>query len=311
MQLITEDQVRQVLVLAELTDALEDAMCALGRGEASSSIRIRSTQQDIGASALVATWPAGGVVGGKLYATKNGVFSFVIALFDLDGTLLGLLEGDYLTRLRTAAGTGVAIRHLLRETPSIATIIGTGRQCSGHLEILAQELPALEQIRVVGRRPEVVDTAVADAKRLGFKAVGSNDPLAAVEDAGLIITVTSSYEPLFPGDRLAANSLICALGSTKAERVEIGTGVTAKATRIIVDDLAGARTECGDLLAAETAGVFSWDDAEVLATVVASGRAIDLEDGLILFESQGIALQDVVAASLVLKKIGGQSISMP
>lgn len=301
MQIITDDEVVARLDPAMLTQALESALVDLAEGRAASTMRVRASADGAMASALAAAWPAGGITGGKLYATRDGVFTFVTVLFDLAGRALALIEGDQLTRLRTAASTALAIRHLLPAPTRTVTVIGTGRQCPGHLDMLARELPDIDELRLVGVVPAELEAAAAHAARLGLPVVTSSDPAEAVTGAGLVLTLTSSRQPLFPASALADQTLICALGSTKADRVELGPDVVGRADRIITDGPDGARVECGDLLAAVAAGTCTWEQVEDLAVALADrvhGRA-PRPTGVVLFESQGIALQDVVAGGLV------------
>lgn len=306
MRVITNAEVQAVLDVPTTTDWLERALADLGERRAASTVRVRAEAPAGMASALAAAWPDGGVTGGKVYATKDGVFTFLVAVFDLDGRLLAVMEGDTLTRIRTAAGTGVAVRHLVSRPPEVVTVIGTGRQCRQHVELIRAELPDVTEVRVVGRRAGPRDAVVRAALEAGLPAVGLADPAVAVRDAGLVITVTSAREPLFPADALAAGALVCALGATKHDQREIGADTVARAGPVVVDSLEGSRVECGDLIAAAKTGVFLWDDALELAEVVAHPDLVaGRDDGaVVLFESQGMALQDVVAAAIVVDQLG-------
>jgi ornithine cyclodeaminase/alanine dehydrogenase-like protein (mu-crystallin family) len=144
---------------------------------------------------------------------------------------------------------------------------------------------------------------VDEAEDLGFTAVAYTEPHVAVKEADIIVTLTSAREPLFPPDGLGDDVVICALGSTKADRVEIDPEVTRRASRVIVDSLEGSRHECGDLIAAQRAGAFDWQHAEELPACLADGESRERLGGLILFESQGLALQDVVAGGVALRHL--------
>ena len=308
MRILSDAEVAAVLDLRRVTDALEHALRDLGHGRAASTVRVRAAADGSMASALAAIWPAGGVAGGKLYATTKHGFSFVVTLFDLDGRLLGVMEAGSLTRVRTAAGTGVAIRHLLSGRPEVVTIVGTGQQGRSHVELVANELPDVAELRIVGRRPEARDALVRYASERGLAATAVAEPATAVRDAGLVITVTAARDPLFPADSLADGALICALGATKADRQEIGSDVVERAHTVVVDSLEGSLTECGDLIAAAEAGVLAWDDVIELAELVADHVRVEgaPNAGVTLYESQGIALQDVVAAALVVEATGSE-----
>ncbi len=118
--------------------------------------------------------------------------------------------------------------------------------------------------------------------------------------------MTASYQPVFDGRRLDPGALVCAVGSTKADRREVDTATVQRAGFVVSDSAQGARTEAGDLIGAAADGVFDWVDLFDLADVVV-GRVSPPEPGsqIVLFESQGVALQDVVAATLVYQRHRG------
>lgn len=302
MRVIDEAQVASVLTLAELTDALQAALEQLGRAEAATTVRVRAASNGAMASALAAVWPSGGVAGGKVYATHAGSFTFLVAMFDLQGRALAVLEGDQLTRMRTAAGTAVAIRHLASGPVRIATVVGVGRQGPGHLDVLAQECPDIAEVRIVGRRAASVEGMLAHGRALGLPVRTLTDADEAVADAELVITLTSAAAPVFSGAALREDALVCAIGATKADRREVDGVTVQRAAAVVVDSLEGAPQECGDLIQAVEEGVFEWEQMLDLATVLADPSGLP-PGGLRLFESQGIALQDVVAGAVVLRHL--------
>lgn len=299
---LTDDDVTRLVDLPSLTDATERAFRALAEGMASSTVRVRASAGGSMASAMAAALPSERVTGGKLYATVDGRFTFLIVLFDLDGGIVATVDGDALTRLRTAAGTAVAIRHLAPSTATDAALFGTGRQSTGHARMLASELD-LRDLRVVGRSRAAADAVVAELAADGIPARVIDDPAVAVDGAGVVVTVTSSDTALFPGRALADDVLVAAVGATKATRRELDAETVRGADVVVVDSLAGSRTECGDLIQAEVEGAFTWDRAVELADVVAGGVQAG-RPGRVVFESQGIALQDVAGAALAARRAG-------
>jgi ornithine cyclodeaminase/alanine dehydrogenase-like protein (mu-crystallin family) len=125
--------------------------------------------------------------------------------------------------------------------------------------------------------------------------------VTAVEDADIVITATTSDTPLVEQRAISDRALVCAIGSTKPQRCETDPELFRRAGAVVTDSVHGAPDECGDLIHAAAAGTFDWDDlidlADVLAGKVDVARAGDA--GPVVFETQGIALQDVVAAALV------------
>ena len=298
----TEEQIAELCDLATVTDWLEQAWRDLGAGDAATTLRVRAAAGGLMGSAMAASWPRHRVVGGKLYLTHPDGFAFLVGLFSPEAGLLGTFDGLGLTAIRTAAATALAVRHLAPPGSSTATVLGTGNQCMPHMEALAQELP-LRDLRVWGRNHDKAEEVARWGRDRGIPATAVADADAAVTGARVVATVTSSYTPLFDGTRLDDAALVCAVGSTKADRQEIDTATVQRAAFVVSDSAEGARTEAGDLIHAAADGAFDWDDLADLADVIAGTVTPPRPgDGVVLFESQGVALQDVVIATLAFQR---------
>ena len=130
-----------------------------------------------------------------------------------------------------------------------------------------------------------------------------------VEGADIVITITSAREPVALGEWMADGAHVNAAGGNHWLRREIDEAAVLKSELIVVDDLEQARIECGDLMWLEARGTFRWDMAHELRDVVAGrvpGRLSN--DGVTLFESMGVALEDIAAAELVYRKAREQGI---
>jgi ornithine cyclodeaminase/alanine dehydrogenase-like protein (mu-crystallin family) len=286
-----------LLDLPSVTAVVADAFAAWGRGEADTTQRVRSTAAGGMASAMAAVVPP--YCGGKVYATKQGVFTFLNVLFDLDGRLLCTLDGDELTRYRTPAACAIAVRHLAVTDAASAGLIGAGRQGWYHLEMLAAELPGLTDVRIHDVVPEAATAMVERARAAGIPAVAAASGSAAVEGVDVIVTVTQAIEPLFPVDVVSPRALICAVGATKYDRCEVGSDVVERCAAVVCDDAVGSRVECGDLIRAVDEGRFHWTEAVELHDLCAGRAQVPRAgDAPVLFETQGVALQDVAAAGL-------------
>jgi ornithine cyclodeaminase len=293
--------VAELLDLSTVSAAVAEAFRAWGQGTAATTPRVRAAASDGMASAMAAVVPP--FVGGKVYATKAGRFSFVNVLFDMDGRLLCTLDGDALTRLRTPAASALAIRHLACQGPTVAALVGTGRQAWHHLLMMSEELPKLSTVRIAGRDPAAVTALVEQAAASGLPAVAAASPAAAVEDAEVVVTVTSATVPLFPSSAVSDRALVCAVGATKPDRCEIGADLIERCTAVVADDVNGSKAECGDLIQAAAQGRFRWEDAVELHAVAAGTAVVPRAGpGPVLFETQGIALQDVAAAGLAWRR---------
>ena len=303
-----DDPTVAALVDASAADvAVASAFAAWGRGEAATSQRVRARVDGVGmASAMAAVMAP--YCGGKVYATHDGRFTFVNVLFSTDGRLLATLDGYLITQLRTPAASALAIDHLAPTGASVAAVIGTGRLARAHLDMLCRKLPALREVRVCGRRRSAAADLAADVAADGLEAIGTDDPVAAVGGAQVIVTVTSAHDPLFPSSAIGDDALICAVGSTKHDRAEIDPLVVARCAAVVCDDVAGSRVECGDLIRAASAGSFDWASAVELHDV-ASGSSITERagDAPVLFETQGVAIQDVAVCAVAFERYVARS----
>lgn len=292
--------VTELLDHDELVAAMATAFSDLGTGRAATTVRVRARTDDGMASAMAAAVPSLGVTGGKIYATVDGRFTFHVVLFDLDGHLLCTMDGAALTEARTPALSAVVIDRCARVGARTAAVLGTGREAVPHLQMLARTLD-LAEVRVWGRRPDAAAEVAARAVRRGVPAVAVSDVGDAVRDADVVVTVTSADSPILAADAIADHALVCAVGATKPQRCELEPELFARAATVITDSSAGAPDECGDLIRAVAHGVIGWEDVVDLADVL-TGRVPVARAGAagpIVFETQGVAIQDVAAAALV------------
>jgi ornithine cyclodeaminase/alanine dehydrogenase-like protein (mu-crystallin family) len=253
------------------------------------------------ASAMAAVVPP--YSGGKLYSTTDGVFRFVIVLFDAGGRLLCTLDGDVITALRTPAVSALAIRALAVPDAATAALIGSGRQAWTHLTMLADELPELDRLAVCARSPGAALELVERARAIGVPAVEAATPAEAVAGCDVVVTVTASRKPLFPASAVSDRALLCAVGATKYDRREIDAETVARCAAVVCDDAIGSRSESGDLIDAAARGAFDWERAIELHDVLAGNVEVPRAgEAPVLFETQGVAIQDVAVAGLAYER---------
>ncbi|MGD9705764.1 MAG: ornithine cyclodeaminase family protein [Acidimicrobiia bacterium] len=294
---LDDDTIARLLDLRSVTDVVGEAFAAWGRGEADTTQRVRSSASGGMASAMAAVVPP--FSGGKVYATRDGVFTFVNVLFDLEGRFLCTLDGDALTRFRTPAACALAIRSMAAPGVRTAALVGAGRQGWYHLEMLAAELPELTEVRITDLRPESAVAMVERALDAGIPAKVAASPDEAVDGAEVVVTVTQATEPLFAPSAVSDRALLCAVGATKYDRCEIDARLVERCAVVVCDDVTGSRVECGDLIQAAAAGRFDWARAVELHAVAAGTVPVERAGRApVLFETQGVALQDVAAAGL-------------
>ena len=297
---LREADVRQVIDMDAVIGAVENAMGELGRGVAHNEPRRRAFGPGGLLNVMFATYPGGGYTGLKAYTIGGGKVRFLVSAFALDGSLQALIEADLMGAYRTGAASAVAAKALRPKSPVTVAIIGTGYQA--HTQVLAlSRVCEIRELRVFGRDPER-RAAFAEDRRaaLGLHVVASESAEAAVRGADIVVVMTTSSQPVLEADWVAPHALVIAAGSNFPNRVEIPAELVARARSVVVDQLATARLESGDLIQAHAAGSFEWERATELGSVLTGKWQMPEEPGITLFESHGLAIWDLAAASVVL-----------
>lgn len=304
---ITEEQVREALPMAKAIDLVEEAFRRLGDGRAVNDAR-RRVMLDNGAwlHCMAAGDNEGGYLAAKVYATRPRVGArFAVLLFDAETTeLLAVIDANALGQIRTGAATGVATRCLAHPEARRLGMIGCGFQAETQLEAIA-EVRDLETALVYSRSPARRERfARKMSERLGIAVRAVNSARAAVSESDAAVTITTAREPLFSADVVPAGCHINAAGSNHAKRVELDAGTVARSALVAVDSIEQAQMEAGDLIQAHAAGLLDWGRVVEVSSIVSGktpGRGS--ADDVTLFESQGLAIQDLMVAAHVYREV--------
>jgi alanine dehydrogenase len=220
----------------------------------------------------------------------------VIALFSGDdGQPLALMESATVTRLRTAAATAVAARHLALPDATTLALCGTGEQAAAHVEALLA-VHSLRRILVWGRDRERATAFAAElAARHSVEASAVAEPGQAIRDSGIVVTLTPAREPYVDARDVAPGTFVAAVGSDAPDKQELRVELLKDA--VVIVDVLDQCAEVGELHHAIDAGVLSAGGVraelgEVL-TGIRPGRLSPEE--IIVFDSTGTAVQDVAA----------------
>lgn len=238
----------------------------------------------------------------KNYVTRPGVGAdFSVLLFDAGkARLLATIEANALGQIRTGAASGVATGYLARPDARTVGVIGSGFQAETQLEAVAT-VRMLDHVKVFSRTPE--KRAAFSEKmsaRLGLRVEAVASAEAAVRGSAIVITITNAREPVVFGEWLEPGCHINAAGSNHLRRREIDAGVVRRAGIVAVDSVEQAMLEAGDLAGAVEEGALDWKQVvefPAIAAGKASGRTAP--DQITLFESQGVAAEDLAAAIYV------------
>ncbi len=302
--LLTEADVTALLPMSLALEAVEEVFRWQGEGKLTNRPRVRLQVPGGLLHVMPAAVPEARAMGLKAYATVRGSAKFVVLLFSTEtGALLAVIEADRLGQMRTGAASGVATKYLARPDADRVGCYGTGWQARSQLEAVCA-VRRVREIRVYGRDPERrARFAEEMTSGLGVGVTAVERPEAAARDASILVTITGSKTPVLEGRWIAPGAHVNAAGSNALQRAELDVEAVRRAGLVVTDSLEQARLECGDLVVPIEQGVIRWEDVRELGEVVAGKRpGRRSPEEITLFESQGVAMEDVaVAARLVVR----------
>ena len=311
---LNEQEVAQLLPMDECIEALDRAFAHAGAGQVDNKARSRIRMRGGFFHFMAAADGGQGVFGYKAYPSFAGPggAKMIVMLYDYEsGQLLACMEAGRMGQIRTGAASGLATRYMARCAASTVAVIGSGFQARTQLEAVCA-VREIKEARVFSRRQERrEDFATRSSERLGVDVKPVDSAQECVEGADVVIAITSAREPVVLGEWLAEGAHINAAGGNHWQRREVDEAAVLRSELIVVDDLEQAKIECGDLMWLEARGSFRWSMAHELRDVVAGrvpGRIS--QKGVTLFESMGVALEDIAAAELVYRKAKEQGIGV-
>ena len=314
---LSHSDVLAALPAAACAEAMAEVLAARARGEAYGPLRSVMIPPDAaGFMGLMPGWRGAHDGGAAAFALKavcimpgnpaRGLDAHqgIVTLFDgQTGQPTAILDASAITERRTAAVTAVATEALARRDARVLAILGAGTQARAHLEALAP-VRAWEHVRIYS-------PTLAHARRLTDAAAGSTDggrrlpeptvagsAQEALAGADVVVTATSSREPVLRRDWLAEGAHVNAVGASSPQSRELDTATVA-ASVLFCDSRESLRNKAGEFQLAIAEGLISGEEhvraelGEVLAGT-AAGRGDDAE--LTVFRSLGLALEDLAAA---------------
>ena len=288
---LNEEQVREHLRMTELIPAMEKALIDFSGGRVTQPVRsIISIDPPGGFLGLMpALTPDGlGLKAVTFYPSnvERGIPTHMATIFLVDsqtGTPLAVMDGRLITEMRTAAVSAAATKLLAPPDAKVLAILGSGVQARSHVEAL-RLVREFDTIRVWSPTPE-------HAKRFAQEIGATAMPVeAAVRDADVIVTVTSSKAPVLEGDWLKPGCHVNAIGACRPDWRELDDN--AMTNVVVVDSREGASKESGDVILSG-AKIYA-ELGEALA-----GKLPTRANETTIFKSLGMAVQDIAAALLV------------
>ncbi|HLI88814.1 MAG TPA: hypothetical protein VKV37_08995 [Ktedonobacteraceae bacterium] len=315
--ILSRADVRRCLTMSEAIEAMRAAFTALYYGRARMPQRavvelpeqgavlcmpslLQTDGQESFGLKVVSVVPANPARGLPL------IHASVLLLDATTGRTLAMMEGGWLTALRTGAVSGLATDLLARRDAAVLALFGAGAQALTQALAIHTVRP-LREIRVVNRNEEHYQHFVAQLRELlgedcppVRRAASAQDALAG---ATLVACATTARAPLFQWEDVERGTHINAIGAFMPEMCEVAAETLAHA-RIVVDQREAALVEAGDLLqalhAGRIAGPEAWSELGALVAGAQPGRRED--DEVTFFKSVGIGVQDVTAAWFVYRK---------
>ncbi len=295
---LAEADVERLLSPDDALAAVERSFRNLAAGAVENLPRSRLRLSDGRFAVMAASDAELGYAAVKAYAALAGGARFALCLFAADRPeLVAVIEADKLGQLRTGAASGVAARYLAREGARTLGVIGCGWQAESQVACIRAALPALERVVAYCRTPERL---ASFCERLDAEP-GETHRHPAEQD--VVVTITTSRDPVLRGDWLRPGALVCAAGANQPRARELDNGVVERARFVCCDSLEQAQLESGDLIEPVQQGVLDWLEVHELHEVVAgevAGR--QAPDDIVLFKSNGIAAWDVAIAAKAVER---------
>lgn len=310
---LNHHEVEELLSMEECITVMEDALSALARGEVHQPLRTMTRAE--GAAGILGLMPAyrRGVT--PLFGLKEvcvfpgnparGLDTHLGAVLlhsGETGELLAVMNASAITAIRTAAVSAVVTRLLAREDAQTMAIIGAGVQAEAHLRALPLVRP-FREVRICSRTPAKAESLASSFESPGIRFAVTDSIEAAIRDADVVTTVTSSRDPVVRREWIAPGTHINAVGSSIAATRELDSATMA-AGLLFVDRRESTLHESGDFLMALREGAIGDDAirAEIGEILIGQARGRRSPDDITIFKSLGLAIEDLAAASFLYEK---------
>lgn len=289
---LTEADVEALLTPGEAVPIVEACFARMAAGAVENVPRRRLELEDGDFAVMYAVDRELGHAGVKAYTAVPGRAVFAVSLFDArSGELVAVLEADTLGQRRTGAASGVAAKHLARSGARSLGVIGCGWQAEAQVDAIRAALPSIERVVAYCRTEETLRR---------FCATVDAQPAESHRDAAghdVVVTVTTSRDPVLRGEWLRPGALVCAVGANRPDRRELDNVVLERASFVCCDSKEAARLESGDLIEPVASGALDWLEVHELQEVVAGElRGRQSDDDVVVFKSNGLAAWDVAVA---------------
>jgi len=311
MHRLTQDDVRRALPMSEAIEAVKGAFAQLSAGQADVPLR---TPLDVprhnGTTLIMPAYLSDDdAMAIKIVSVFNDnpdqdlplIHALVVVMNAETGAPEAVMDGTYLTALRTGAASGAATDVLARQDAHVAAVFGAGAQGRTQLEAVCAVRPIEEAViyDIDQARAERVADEMSQLLTLPVEA--AETPSQAVRSADVVCTATTSPRPVFNDADLRPGTHVNAIGAYTPQMQEIPPETVLRA-KVIIDHREAALAEAGDLLIPMENGLITKEHIHAELGEILAGSKTGRESGeeITLFKSVGVAVQDVAAARAAL-----------
>lgn len=310
VRLLTENDVRSLLTMEMALAGVEEGFRRMALDEVVNVPRTRAQTDHAMLHVMSAAAKTIGYMGYKAYTTSRKSSQFHLSLFDgKTGALVCLMQADYLGQMRTGAASGVATDFMARPDSSEVGLFGSGKQARTQL-LAVCKVRKIRRVQVYSRNEENRRRFAEEmSERCQVDIVPVPRPELAAEDKDIIITATTSREPVLNGHWIAEGTHMNVIGSNFLTKAEIDAVAVRRCEVIVVDSKEQARLEAGDFAQPLEDGSIHWADVHELGQVIVgryTGRPHPQD--VTLFKSLGIAIEDVAVAAKVFAKAQAENV---
>lgn len=309
--LLNEDEVRRLLSMELAMEAVEAGLRKMALDEAHIIPRHRVVTDHSVLHTMGAAAKSLGVMGTKTYSTnRKNPAQFLVTLFDgRTGALLALIQADHLGQMRTGAASGIATRVMSRPDASAVGIFGSGKQARTQLEAICK-VRKVRHVVVFSPSEERRRAFAAEmSQRCEVEVVPASRPEDAARDRDIIVTATTSREPVLLGGWVPDGCHINAIGSNFLGKAEVDVAAFRRCADVVVDSKDQARLEAGDFQQPLEEGALHWAEIRELGQVIVGRYAVRKHpQDVTLFKSLGIAVEDVVVAGRLYQKAVAENV---
>jgi len=312
MVILNKKKINKIVAMNEAIEAMKTAFVQLSNGEAIIPTRLSMDVPDKNATSLVmpaysldSPYYTVKVVSVNYSNPQKGLplLHSSVQVFDASkGNMVATLDGESVTAIRTGAASGLATDILAKKDAKVGAVFGTGVQAKSQVEaiLVAKNLEKILVFSRTKKSAELFCNLIHDTFRI--KASIGNKEL--LKEADVICTATPSKKPLFDHGDLSLGVHINAIGSFKPHMQEIPVETVIN-SKVIVDKIESCTVEAGDLIIPVEKGKWSFDlvHGELGQVILGEVSGRDSEDEITLFKSVGNAIQDLVLANIIMKKI--------